>query len=154
MRAWWGAQNIVVSTGRYGGETTFSGNGAGGNPTAVAVVSDLIALARLGTTSSESMSPVLKKMMASSQFVMPHYTRYLVRDRPGILAAISQVLATYAINVDAVLQLPGHSREALPFAITLEPCSQQALDAALAEIGKLHFLAQPPLCLPILRKRA
>jgi homoserine dehydrogenase len=149
-----GAQNIVVSTGRYGGETTFSGNGAGGNPTAVAVVSDLVALARLGTTSSESMSPALKKMLASSQFVMPHYTRYLVRDRPGILAAISQVLATYAINVDAVLQLPGHSREALPFAITLEPCSQQALDAALAEIGKLHFLAQPPLCLPILRKRA
>jgi homoserine dehydrogenase len=149
-----GAQNIVVSTGRYGGETTFSGNGAGGNPTAVAVVSDLVALARLGTTSSESMSPALKKMTASSQFVMPHYTRYLVRDRPGILAAISQVLATYAINVDAVLQLPGHSREALPFAITLEPCSQQALDAALAEIGKLHFLAQPPLCLPILRKRS
>lgn len=149
-----GAQNIVVSAGRYGGETTFSGNGAGGNPTAVAVVSDLVALARLGTTSSESMSPTLKKMTASSQFVMPHYTRYLVRDRPGILAAISQVLATYAINVDAVMQLPGHSREALPFAITLEPCSQQALDAALAEIGKLHFLAQPPLCLPILRKRA
>jgi homoserine dehydrogenase len=149
-----GAQNLVVSTGRYGGETTFSGNGAGGGPTAVAVVSDLVALARLGTTSSESMSPALRKLVASSQFVMPHYTRYTVRDRPGILAAISQLLATYAINVDAVLQLPGHSREALPFAITLEPCSQEALDAALAEIGKLHFLAQPPLCLPILRKRA
>ena len=74
--------------------------------------------------------------------------------RPGILAAISQVLATYAINVDAVLQLPGHSREALPFAITLEPSNQQALDTAMAEIGKLHFLVQPPLCLPILRKRA
>lgn len=148
-----GPQNIVVSTGRYGGETTFSGNGAGGGPTAVAVVSDLIALARLGTTSAESMSPTLRKMVASKEFVMPHYTRYLVRDRPGILAAISQVLATYAINVDAVLQLPGHSREALPFAITLEPSSQQALAAAMAEIGKLHFLAQPPLCLPILRKR-
>ena len=95
------------------------------------------------------MSPTLRKMIASKEFVMPHYTRYLVRDRPGILAAISQVLATYAINVDAVLQLPGHSREALPFAITLEPSNQQALDAAMAEIGKLHFLAQPPLCLPI-----
>jgi homoserine dehydrogenase len=118
------------------------------------VVSDLLALARLGSTPAESMGPPLKKMAASNQFVMPHYTRYLVRDRPGILAAISQVLAAYAINVDAVLQLPGHSREALPFAITLESCSQQALDAALAEIGKLHFLAQPPLCLPILRKHA
>jgi homoserine dehydrogenase len=149
-----GPQNIVVSTGRYGGETTFSGNGAGGGPTAVAVVSDLIALARLGTTSAESMSPTLRKLTASKEFVMPHYTRYLVRDRPGILAAISQVLATYAINVDAVLQLPGHSREALPFAITLEPSNQQALDTAMAEIGKLHFLVQPPLCLPILRKRA
>lgn len=149
-----GAQNIVVSTGRYGGETTFSGNGAGGGPTAVAVVSDLVALARLGSTSAEAMSPVLHKLKASSQLVMPHYTRFLVRDRPGILAAISQVLATYAINVDAVLQLPGQSKESLPFAVTLEPCNQQALDAALAEIGKLHFLVQPPLCLPILRKRA
>jgi homoserine dehydrogenase len=144
----------VVSTGRYGGETTFSGNGAGGGPTAVAVVSDLVALAKLGSTSAESMSPALRRMKASSSTLMPHYTRFLVRDRPGILAAISQVLATYSINVDAVLQLPGHSREALPFAITLEPCSPQALEAALAEIGKLHFLVQPPLCLPILRKRA
>jgi homoserine dehydrogenase len=149
-----GPQNIVVSTGRYGGETTFSGNGAGGGPTAVAVVSDLIALAKLGSTSAEAMSPALRRMSASSTVVMPHYTRFLVRDRPGILAAISQVLAAYAINVDAVLQLPGHPREALPFAITLEPCGPQALEAALAEIGKLHFLVQPPLCLPILRKHA
>lgn len=149
-----GAQNIVVSTGRYGGETTFSGNGAGGGPTAVAVVSDLVALAKLGSPSSESMSPALRRLSVSSSLPMPHYTRFLVRDRPGILAAITQVLATYAINVDAVLQLPGHSREALPFAITLEPCSPQALDAAMTEIGKLHFLVQPPLCLPILRKRA
>ena len=149
-----GAQNIVVSTGRYGGETTFSGNGAGGGPTAVAVVSDLVALARLGSPPAEVMSPTLRKLVVSNEVVMPHYTRFLVRDRPGILAAISQVLATYSINVDAVLQLPGHAREALPFAITLEPCSQQALDAALAEIAKLHFLVQPPLCLPILRKQA
>ncbi len=149
-----GPQNIVVSTGRYGGETTFSGNGAGGGPTAVAVVSDLVALAKLGSPSSESLSPALRRLPVSSSLVMPHYTRFLVRDRPGILAAITKVLATYAINVDAVLQLPGHAREALPFAITLEPSSPQALDAAMSEIGKLHFLVQPPLCLPILRKRA
>lgn len=148
-----GAQNIVVSTGRYGGETTFSGTGAGGGPTAVAVVSDLVALARLGSPPTESLSPALRNLTASREMVMPHYTRFLVRDRPGILAAITQVLATYAINVDAVLQLPGHKREALPFAITLEPCSQQAMDAAMTEIAKLHFLVQPPLCLPILRKQ-
>jgi homoserine dehydrogenase len=148
-----GAQNIVVATGRYGGETTFSGNGAGGGPTAVAVVSDLLALARLGSPPTESMSPALRPLTLSREQVMPHYTRFLVRDRPGILAAITQVLATYSINVDAVLQLPGHGREALPFAITLEPCGQQALDAAIAEIARLHFLVQPPLCLPILRKQ-
>lgn len=148
-----GAQNIVVATGRYGGETTFSGNGAGGGPTAVAVVSDLVTLARLGSPPAETMSPALRNLTASGELVMPHYTRFLVRDRPGILAAITQVLATYSINVDAVLQLPGHTREALPFAITLEPCSQQALDTAMAEIAGLHFLVQPPLCLPILRKQ-
>lgn len=149
-----GAQNIVVSTGRYGGETTFSGNGAGGGPTAVAVVSDLMALARLGSPTAESMAPALRTLEPSRELVMPHYARFLVRDRPGILAAITAALATYAINVDAVLQLPGHPREALPFAITLEPCSQQALNAALEKMAELHFMVQPPLCLPILRKQS
>jgi len=41
-----GSQNLVVATGRYGGETVFGGHGAGGNPTAVAVVSDILAIAR------------------------------------------------------------------------------------------------------------
>ena len=41
-----GGQNLVMSTGKFGGETVFAGHGAGGNPTAVAVVSDLIAIQR------------------------------------------------------------------------------------------------------------
>src|SRR5208282_6107632 len=41
-----GSQNLVVATGKYGGETVFGGHGAGGHPTAVAVVSDILAIAR------------------------------------------------------------------------------------------------------------
>jgi homoserine dehydrogenase len=47
-----GCQNVVVVTGELGGETAFSGQGAGGDPTAVAVVSDLLAIARARSTSS------------------------------------------------------------------------------------------------------
>jgi homoserine dehydrogenase len=51
-----GGQNLVVSTGVYGGETVFSGHGAGGNPTAVAVVSDLLAVSRNRSQGLENLS--------------------------------------------------------------------------------------------------
>ncbi len=147
-----GAQNLIVSRGMHGGETTFSGNGAGGGPTAVAVVSDLLALARMGHAPAEALSPSLTSLPISGDLIAPHYTRFLVRDRPGILAAIAGILAEHEINLDAVLQKPGFPKDALPFAITLEACSQATLDAALEQLSRLNFLVEPPLCLPLLEK--
>jgi homoserine dehydrogenase len=74
----------------------------------------------------------------------------VVRDRPGILAAIAAALARQGINLDAVLQEPGYPKDALPFVITVEPCEEAALQAALGEIAKADFHAEPPLALPIL----
>ncbi len=146
-----GPQNLVVSTGVHGGSTTFSGNGAGGGPTAVAVVSDLLALARSGgipAALSPAALPQGSQPRISADLVAPHYLRFLVRDRPGILAALSAVLAEHHINVDSVLQKPGYPAAALPFVITLEPCSQGTLNHALAQLSHFDFLVEPPLCLP------
>ena len=145
-----GSQNMVIAAGEYAGRMIFSGYGAGGDPTAVAVISDLYSIARTAGAPSETL-PVIPEIPAgvSGDFVVPHYLRFVVRDRPGILAEIAVVLAKYKIGVDAVLQKPGFPETALAFVMTLEACDSSVLNKALAEITKLDFHAEPPLCLPI-----
>ena len=140
-----GANNVVSIYGRYGGESSFSGAGAGGPATAVAVVSDLLALTQGGRqTEVEEWSP--------ASFVapppLPYYLRFIVKDRPGILAAISTAMAKYDVNLDAVLQEPGYPKDRLPFVITVEPCEETALLEALGELSDAEWHAEPPLALP------
>jgi homoserine dehydrogenase len=142
-----GANNIVSIFGRYGGESSFSGAGAGGPATAVAVVSDLLALTTGGgPRDAEQWKPGTLVAPAA----MPYYLRFVVHDRPGILAAIAAALAQQDVNLDAVLQEPGYDKDRLPFVITVEPCEESALSAALAEIGRAPWHADPPLALPML----
>ena len=67
---------------------------------------------------------------------MPYYLRFVVHDRPGILAFIAAALARQGVNLDAVLQEPGYPKDNLPFVITVEACAEAALQAALAEISR------------------
>jgi homoserine dehydrogenase len=129
----------------------FSGYGAGGDPTAVAVVSDLHSIARSAGAPPVCLSPTAEVPNAvSGEFTVPHYVRFVVADRPGIIAALASVLSRHAIGIDAVLQKPGYPHSSLPFVMTLEPCNSAVLDRALEEIARLDFHVQPPLCLPIL----
>ena len=147
-----GNQNIVVVEGAFGGETSFSGAGAGGGPTAVAVVSDLEAIAR-GTAGHRADWPVARPAEAVERdFEAPHYARFIVADRPGIIAALADVFSRHGVNVDAVLQEPGWSKAELPFVVTLERCSSSAVNDALAEIVSFDFHARPPVWMPILAR--
>jgi homoserine dehydrogenase len=141
-----GANNVVTITGHYGGENSFSGAGAGGLATAVAVVSDLLSLTQRDRDHGEEWVPA----RIVSPPARPYYLRFVVQDRPGILASIAASLARQEINLDAVLQDPGYPKDALPFVITVEACEEAALAAALAEIGAADFHAEPPLALPML----
>ena len=146
-----GPQNLVMSTGKFGGETVFAGHGAGGNATAVAVVSDLISILR---SRQNHGAPVdengITELPVSSDFTTRHYLRFVVRDEPGIIAAIAQILCHAGINIDSVFQKPGFAKSHLPFVITLEPCSAAVVRESLKEIAKLDFLVQPCVDLPIL----
>lgn len=142
-----GSQNLVMVRGVFGGETTFSGSGAGGSPTAVAVVSDVLSLGR--GASNERRAHATEVHDVSGDFVAPHYVRFTVRDRAGILASVSAVFARYDINIEAVLQLPHFTHDRLPFAMTLEACPESALDRALADVAQFDFNVQPPLSLPM-----
>ncbi len=144
-----GSQNLIVASGTYGIETTFGGYGAGGSPTAVAVVSDLVAIARRRGTPPPQW-PEDREATAVAVQESPFYLRLVVRDRPGIIASLATIFSSHGINIDAVLQEPASTKDALPFVVTLEKCSSASMDAALADIGRLDFHVQPPLCLPVL----
>jgi len=141
-----GANNVVTITGHYGGENSFSGAGAGGLATAVAVVSDLLSL----TQRTHERGEEWPSASVASPPARPYYLRFVVHDRPGILASIAAALARQRINLDAVLQEPGYPKDALPFVITAEACEEAPLRAALDEIARLDFHAEPPLALPML----
>jgi homoserine dehydrogenase len=145
-------QNMVLTSGKYGGDVAFLGAGAGGDPTAVAVVSDLLFVAQnLSTGSRPQLPQQLLTPKVSCDFETPWYLRFLVRDRPGIVAKLAAILAAHHLNIDSVLQKPGYDKTALPFVITLEPCRDSLLHPALEEMSALDFAIKPCLCLPILR---
>ena len=146
-----GSQNLVMATGTYGGETVFGGHGAGGHPTAVAVVSDILAIARAKQCAmSYAGQPVEKTPAVTADFTTKHYLRFMVRDRPGIIASLATILSQCGVNIDSVLQKPGCPKSHLPFLITLEECKASLVERALEQINSLDFLVQPCLHLPIL----
>jgi homoserine dehydrogenase len=146
-----GGRNLVVSTGRFGGETVFAGHGAGGSPTAVAVVSDLIAIARSRQVNGAAVDERdVPELPVSADFTSRHYLRFTVRDEPGIIAALATIFSSLGINIDSVFQKPGYPASKLPFVITLEPCPASLVEKALKQIALLKFHVQPCLNLPIL----
>lgn len=141
-----GTENMVVFNGHYGGDVVFSGHGAGGHPTAVAVVSDLLALAH----DSRRVEIPSVPARLGAEFEVPHYVRFTVNDRPGIVAEITGALAKEHINIRAIVQKPGYPANALPFVVTVEPCKSSAMDKALEVIRKMDCHISDPLDLQML----
>jgi homoserine dehydrogenase len=146
-----GSQNVVVASGKYGGNTAFLGHGAGGHPTAVAVISDLIAASQGRSHAEWIAHHDPKALKISSDFTTSHYVRFVVKDRPGIIATIAAVLSERGINIDAILQKSGFPKAELPFVVTLEPCGASVLQEAIAVLSESEFLVKPPVHFPILR---
>src|ERR1035437_772901 len=141
-----GTENMVILSGHYGGDVVFSGHGAGGHPTAVAVVSDLLALAH----GSRRVEVPTTSAVVGAEFEVPYYIRFLVDDRPGIVAEITASLAREHINIRAIVQKPGYPQHALPFVVTVEPCKSSALQRALEQMKLMDCLLEAPLDLQML----
>jgi homoserine dehydrogenase len=141
-----GTQNMVVVSGRFGGDVVFSGHGAGGEPTAVAVVSDLLAVAQ----GCRSVQLPVRKRKVTGEFMAPHYLRFFVDDKPGIVSAISGALAKVGANIDSILQRPGYPKHRLPFVVTTEPCLTSTIEQAVASLAKMDCMLERPLLLQML----
>ncbi len=151
-----GAYNAVWVKGQFGADTFYYGRGAGPNPTGVAVVSDLMRVAReIRSGSPERVSPFAHERLGVYEPVpvtvqtRPYYLRFRVKDRPGIIAELAGILAAKKIGLEAVLQLPSESKDDLPFVITVEPSSEASVREAVEQMSQLDFLTQPPLALPM-----
>jgi homoserine dehydrogenase len=151
-----GAYNAIWVKGTYGEDTFYYGRGAGSLPTGVAVVSDLMRVAReIRSGSPERVSPFAHDRLGEYRPVSvvlqkrAYYLRFRVRDKPGILAALFAILAAKQISLEAVLQLPVDTKNDVPFVITVEPTYEHAIREAVAQMAQLDFLLEPPLALPM-----
>lgn len=139
-----------------GGDTFYYGKGAGPAPTAVAVVSDLMAAARSVRSAGAATAPPFGHVelgryspVSAGSEERQFYLRFRVRDRPGILATLATLLAEQGVSIEAVLQEPHFDKSDLPFVTTLEPARRDAVDAALSSMRGLDFLVEDPLAMPL-----
>jgi len=150
-----GSYNAIWVKGAFGEDTLYYGRGAG-KPTGVAVVSDLMRVARDLRRGSSLRAPAFGfwKLQPVGQTGFqaqqrPYYLRFVIKDRVGVVAKLTSILAEEQFNIDHVLQEPCPDKDNLPFVITVEPAPESALAAALEKMRSLDFLCQPPLALPI-----
>ncbi len=110
-----GAMNAVVVQGDAVGTTLYYGKGAGSEPTASAVIADLVDITRLHTADPDHRVPHLAfqpealadtPILSIDQVVTAFYLRLQVADQAGVLARITGILAEHGISIDALLQRP------------------------------------------------
>ena len=115
-----GAMNAVVVQGDAVGTTLYYGKGAGAEPTASAVVADLVDITRLATADPDHRVPHLAfqpdamadtPILPIEQVITAFYLRLVVADEAGVLSKITTTLADHGISIDAVLQRPGAEGE-------------------------------------------
>ncbi|NMG54976.1 homoserine dehydrogenase [Aromatoleum aromaticum] len=108
-----GAMNAVVVHGDAVGATLYYGKGAGAEPTASAVIADLVDVTRLHTADPEHRVPHLAfqpdqvrdlKVLPIEEVVTSYYLRMRVEDKPGVLADITRILADSGISIEAMIQ--------------------------------------------------
>ena len=142
-----GAMNAVVVKGDAVGTTLYYGKGAGAEPTASAVIADIVDVTRLATADPEHRVPHLafQPDSMSSLPVLPmsevetgYYLRLRVDDKPGVLADVTRILADQDISIDALLQRePEEGEGETDIIILTHVCRESAADAAIARIESL-----------------
>ena len=145
-----GGTNMVVLEGDEVGQIVLRGPGAGEGPTASAVLSDIIEIAR-GTRLSTFGQPAttLKKAMpASTVSPAPYYIRLRLKDKPGALAKIATVLGQEGISIDRMRQY-GHNDQAAPVIIVTHKTARRALDLALMDMPQTGVLELTPIAIRI-----
>ena len=143
-------QNVLITAGVHGGETVFSGRGAGGGPTSVAVVSDLVSISRPESFLGSPNPRELKAYPLNHDLESPRYLRLRAPKDADISDAVSRVLSESGVSVHSVLQQSASGSMGSAPVMTLEPCRLSNLEVALERLQKLEHCFAKPLSLPIM----
>ncbi len=149
-----GALNAVLLRGDFVGDLMLEGQGAGAEPTASAVVADLVGIARGHRVPAFSVSPeYLTKSVSGVASKVPHKGRYYMRlqvmDKPGVVADISAILRDEAISIESLLQRGKSETESVPVVITTHESSSVSMRQASEKIGRLSTIVEKPCVLQI-----
>jgi homoserine dehydrogenase len=146
-----GSLNALVVDAEPAGQLTFIGRGAGEGPTAASVASDLIDLAegRAGYAFGRPLTQLAAAPRATPAERGRYYLRLMVKDRPGVVAAISDRLAHEEISIESFLQMPVHDGPAVPIVLTTQTCARAKMEAAVRAIEALDVTAEPPFVMPV-----
>ena len=142
-----GVMNAVLVKGDAVGQTLYYGAGAGAEPTASAVVADLVDVTRMHTADPENRVPHLAfqpdalsdtPILPMDEVETAYYLRLRVLDRPGVLADITRILADLTISIDAMVQKePGEGEEQVDIIMLTHLTVEKNVNAAIARIEKL-----------------
>ena len=147
-----GVMNGISVIGDKVGETMYYGPGAGGDATASAVISDIIAIARGGKT-----SPMLGfkrplesglKLLNKDEIVSKYYLRLEVADKPGVLSSVSKVMGEQNISIETMLQKPSKSSNATLLLAT-HSCKESAMQKAIGQLHNLGSVKNRPVMIRI-----
>jgi homoserine dehydrogenase len=142
-----GVMNAVLVKGDAAGATLYYGAGAGSQPTASAVVADLVDVTRLVTSDPEHRVPHLAfqpdrlakdPILPIGEVETSYYLRMRVRDRPGVLADVTRILADSRISIDAMVQKePEEGQSLVDIVMLTHRAIEKNVNAAMAKIEQL-----------------
>ena len=144
-----GAMNAVLVRGDAVGQTLYYGKGAGEEPTASAVVADLVDVTRLHTADPEHRVPHLAfqpdamadtPILSIDDVVTSYYLRLTVADQPGVLADLARVLADAKISIGSMIQQPAEQGEGAELIFLTHEALERNVNAAILKIEALPFV--------------
>ncbi len=143
--------NAIFVRGDVVGDTLFYGRGAGQDPTASAVLSDIAdAALDLKYGAKRRIPPFVPHARGASvlpmdEVVSPYYVRLSVVDRPGTLAKIATLLGQAKIGISSVIQPEGHVSESVPLIFMIHDAPNAAMKRALSKISHLSVVRETPV---------
>jgi len=148
-----GAMNAVMVQADAVGTTLYYGKGAGSEPTASAVIADLVDITRLHTADPLNRVPHLAfqpdaisdvKVLPMTEVVTSYYLRLRVADEAGVLARVTGILAESGISIEAVLQrAAGEGENQTDLIILTHDCVESRMNAAMAQMQQLTTVLAP-----------
>lgn len=142
-----GVFNAVVADGDFVDKVVLVGRGAGAGPTASAVVADLLDIARGRSTPTFGVPAARLAPLVASPIDRRkgrYYVRLMVVDRPGVIADIAASLRDQNVSMEAFLQRGRAPGEAVPVVLTTHDTEEAAMQRAIALIGGLDAVLEPP----------